>query len=248
MSVTPNFQTFLMLAQKNPGKLIPLTRSFLADSLTPVGAFRRIPSSDYSFLLESVERGERIGRYSFVGSSPEVIFRGYVLPKPGYTMERPNGTTQTFEGDPLLALEKYLADNAALSDISGAAVPPFSGGGVGYLGYDVIRLVEPRLFKNPPAKSGIENLPDLLVPIYRTILAFDHVKNTLTVVHHVRAEGDLKAAYDNALATLENVVKHLCAPMPESLDEIAVLSTPSTENLKSNMTPEQYMGAVEKAK
>ena len=81
MSLTPDLDTFLKLAAEHPGKLIPVSRSFLADGLTPVSAYRRMPPSDYAFLLESVERGEHIGRYSFVGSRPDVIFRGGVFPK-----------------------------------------------------------------------------------------------------------------------------------------------------------------------
>ncbi|HYF50279.1 MAG TPA: anthranilate synthase component I [Planctomycetota bacterium] len=247
MSVTPDFQTFSELARKNPGKLIPVTRSFLADGITPVGAFRRMPPSDYAFLLESVERGERIGRYSFVGSAPEVIFRGHVLPQPGYTLERPGGASERHSGDPLLALEKYLAENAAIPAGEGVPVPPFSGGGVGYLGYDVIRLVEPRL-NTPPSKAGVSDLPDLLVPIYRTILAFDHVRNTVTVVHHARADASPKAAYDAALTAIDNVIKHLRAASPEPLDEIIAPPAPATDDVKSNMTPDAYMRSVEKAK
>jgi len=247
MSVTPDLQTFSDLARRNPGKLIPVTRSFLADGITPVGAFRRMPKSEYAFLLESVERGERIGRYSFVGSAPEVIFRGQVTPQPRYTLERPGGASQNFEDDPLQALEKYLAENAAIAAADGVPVPPFSGGGVGYLGYDVIRLVEPRLNK-PPAKAGIENLPDMIVPIYRTILAFDHVRNTVTVVHHARVEKSPQAAYDAALMAIDHVVIHLRAALPEPLDEIVAPATPPNDDVKSNMTPEAYMRSVEKAK
>src|SRR5258708_2983071 len=102
MSLTPSLETFAALSARNPGKLIPVTRRFLADSLTPVAAFRRIPNSAYAFLLESVERGERIGHYSFVGSSPEVIFRGTVLPEPRYTVETPgDGRVVEHSGDPL---------------------------------------------------------------------------------------------------------------------------------------------------
>src|SRR5208283_162517 len=101
--MTPDLKAFVKLAASNPGKLIPVTRRFLADGLTPVSAYRRMPPSPYAFLLESVERGELIGRYSFVGSGPEVIFRGSVFPTPGYSIERSAGTSTQHTGDPLAA-------------------------------------------------------------------------------------------------------------------------------------------------
>src|SRR5438034_5134357 len=112
--MTPSLTTFLALAKQHPGRLIPVSREFLADGLTPVGAYRRMPPSDYAFLLESVERGEHIGRYSFVGSRPDVIFRGGVFPKPHFTIDRTEGidatqgTSVTRDGDPLKALEEFL--------------------------------------------------------------------------------------------------------------------------------------------
>src|ERR1043165_2781993 len=148
----PDLDTFLKLAMAHPGRMIPVWRSFLADGLTPVAAYRRMPPSDYAFLLESVERGERIGRYSFVGSRPDVIFRGGVFPRPHYSIETSTGTFVTRQGDPRKALEKYLAENRAVQPNAPIPIPPFAGGAVGYLGYDLVRLVEPRLMAHPPAQ------------------------------------------------------------------------------------------------
>src|SRR6266404_228778 len=134
MSLTPDLKSFEQLAARNPGRLIPVTRRFLADGITPLSAFRRMPSSSYAFLLESVERGERIGRYSFVGSAPELIFRGQVFPKPSYTLEQPGAKASEHSGDPLAALEKYLHEHQAIAEPSSPPIPPFCGGAVGYLG------------------------------------------------------------------------------------------------------------------
>src|SRR5438093_11841571 len=122
MSLSPDLQTFLDLTSKNPKHLIPVTRRFLADGLTPVAVYRRMPESPYAFLLESVERGERIGRYSFVGSAPDVIFRGHVFPKPSYSIERLGGETTQHDGDPLAALEAYLKESRALAAAPAAGV------------------------------------------------------------------------------------------------------------------------------
>jgi len=249
MSLSPDFQTFEKLTRENPGKLIPVTRRFLADGLSPVGAFRRLPASPYAFLLESVERGDRIGRYSFVGSAPEIIFRGRVFPKPSYVLERPGSGIEEHDGDPLAALEKYLADHEAIRLGSNVPVPPFAGGAVGYLGYDVIRLIEPRLNAHPPAKAGVEGIPEMLVPVYRTILAFDHVLRVANVVHHAdpRQFKSPREAYAAAEAAIEHLVKHLREPAEEPMDEIA--PTPAGElKLSSNFAPGGYQQAVEKAK
>jgi anthranilate synthase component 1 len=249
--MTPDLSTFLKLAAANPGKLIPVTRSFLADGLTPVGAFRRMPPSPYAFLLESVERGELVGRYSFVGSCPDVIFRGQVFPAPGYTIEYPDGNSSRHAGDPLAALEEYLRGNQAIQNVSSAPAPPFAGGAVGYIGYDIIRLVEPRLAERPAKQPGLPGVPDMLVPIYRTILVFDHLLNTMTVVRHAdpRDGSDVKAAYEKAAAAIEAVVERLRAPATELLDEIAAESgAPPDSAAACNCGQAAYMRAVERAK
>ena len=250
MSLTPDIETFLKLAEQNPGKLIPVSRSFLADGLTPVAAYRRMPPSDYAFLLESVERGERIGRYSFVGSRPDVIFRGGVFPKPHYSVETSTGTYVTRDGDPLEALEQYLKQNRAIEADPSIPVPPFAGGAVGYLGYDVVRLIEPRLMANPPARAGLEDVPDMIVPIYKTILAFDHVSKIATLVHHVdlRETSDPQAAYKNAGEILERVVKRLREPHEEPMDELCSTHTSASAHYTSNVDREAFCAAVEKAK
>ena len=256
MSLSPDLKTFEALAAKNPGKLIPVTRRFLADAITPLSAFRRMPASDYAFLLESVERGERIGRYSFVGSAPDLIFRGQALPKPGYTVETSDGKRTEHSGDPLVALDKYLREHRAIAESEGGrqdartTIPPFCGGAVGYLGYDVVRLIEPRLNAHPPARAGIEGIPDLIVPVYRTVLAFDHVLNTATVVHYADpAQSGAKAAHAAAERAIDAVIASLRAPSVEPLDEIVEPRDGAADPpVRSNMDPAAYMRAVEKAK
>ena len=250
MSLTPDLDTFLKLAAAHPGKLIPVSRSFLADGLTPVAAYRRMPPSDYAFLLESVERGEHIGRYSFVGSRPDVIFRGSVLPKPHYSIETAAGASVSHEGDPLEALENFLKQNRAVQSDSRIPVPPFAGGAVGYLGYDVVRLIEPRLMAHPPARAGLQDVPDMIVPIYKTILAFDHVSKIATLVHHVdlRETTDPHAAYKNAGEIIERVVKCLRQPHEEPMDELPASNPTATAHYTSNVDRDGFCSAVEKAK
>ena len=249
MSLSPDFDTFMKLAAANPGKLIPVSRSFLADGLTPVGAYRRMTPSDYAFLLESVERGERIGRYSFVGSKPDVVFRGSVFPKPHYTIETAPGVSVEREGDPLKALKKFLDENRAVS-CEGLKVPPFAGGAVGYLGYDVARLAEPRLMRHPPAKAGLQHVPEIIVPIYRTIMAFDHVSKIATLVHHVdlKDQRDPQEAYRRAGEIIDRCVSRLREPAAEPMDELPADHSNAVAHYTSNFEREQFCSAVEKAK
>ena len=252
MSLTPDLDTFLKLAAEHPGQLIPVSRSFLADGLTPVAAYRRMPPSDYAFLLESVERGERIGRYSFVGSRPDVIFRGGVFPKPHYSIETSSGTHVSR----MTAIRWRRSTHflkAAIAPIqtdSKIPVPPFAGGAVGYLGYDVVRLIEPRLMAHPPAHAGLEDVPDMIVPIYKTILTFDHVSKIATIVHHVdlHESMDPQAAYRNAGEILERVVKRLREPHEEPLDELPPVNPGTTAKFTSNVDRDGFCKAVEKAK
>ena len=250
MSVAPDLQSFQQQCARHPGKLIPVFRRFLADTLTPVAAFRRLAGSEYGFLLESVERGERMGRYSFVGGDPEIIFSGNVLPEPTHRIShagRAPGATQ--EGDPLQALEQYLAEHVAIPPDPALGVPPFAGGAVGYLGYDIARLFEPRLFQAPPSRHGIEGMPDILVPVYRTIVAFDHVKNAIFIVHHADPrDGSPEAAYQQASVALNQVARRLGEPGHEPLSEIHEPPVSDAAGVRSNFGREEYLQAVERAK
>jgi anthranilate synthase component 1 len=249
MSMAPDLAGFVELCRRHPGHLVPITRRFLADTLTPVEAFRRLGQERHGFLLESVEHGERVGRYSFVGSAPEVVFSGDVLPRPELAEERPGqapGGRQP--GDGLAALQRYLAANPAVEPDAALEVPPFAGGAVGYLGYDIVRLIEPRLFRRPPARRGLPDIPDLLVPVYRTIVAFDHVKNLIFVVHHADPrEGGPEAAYWKGSARISQVVERLVAPGTVPLTELPAPAS-GAPSVTSNMSREQFLAAVRRGK
>ncbi|MCZ7648812.1 MAG: anthranilate synthase component I [Planctomycetota bacterium] len=249
MSVVPDLRTFSALHARHPDRLIAVHRRFLADTLTPVEAFARLGGSEYGFLLESVERGERIGRYSFVGAEPEAVFRGQVLPEPRVSMTRAGAAPEPPRpGDPVAEIERYVAANRALPPDPAWGVPPFAGGAVGYLGYDIARLFEPRLARRPPAKLGFPGVPDVLVPVYRTLLAFDHVKNVVFVVHHADPrEGGPEAAHARACKTLDEVVAKLATPRAGPLSEILPAAAPA-EEVQSNLERAAFLKAVEAAK
>jgi anthranilate synthase component I len=136
----PNYATFQTLSAK--GNLIPVYREILADLDTPVGAFKKIDDGRYGFLLESIEGGEKWGRYTFLGSSPAVVIRG----KGSWVEIVEEGLVKRVEvADPLNYIRDYMARYLPV-EVPG--IPRFFGGAVGYLGYDAVRHFETLPDKN----------------------------------------------------------------------------------------------------
>src|SRR5438067_478016 len=189
MSHFPPFETFAELARTHT--VVPVYRRLTSDTLTPVSAFKKIEEGDWSFLFESVVGGERIGRYSFLGTGP---FR--MIEARGNAVRTRQGDGPWVEStavDPLKVLEEMIAAYRAPT-LPG--LPRFCGGAVGYAGYDTVRYVE-RLPNAPPDDRG---LPDLCFAFYDRMVIFDQVAKTVAVVAHavVKDGDDLRAAYDAA--------------------------------------------------
>jgi len=234
--LTPDLDLFRTLGAD--GAYVPVSREYLADELTPVAAFRRLARDErHAFLLESVEGGENIGRYSFLGAGPEAVFRASLEKA---TIER-DGRTETVPGDPFAALEAQLA-RYRVAEVAG--LPRFSGGAVGYVSYDAVRCIE-RLPDQPPDMLGVPDFYFLLSP---TVLVFDHVRKTLRIVTHARAGSDPEAAYAAARARIEAVAARLAPPHDEPLSPSALASAPAPPVPESNFTREAYEKAVERAK
>ncbi len=168
---TPSLEQFRELARQ--GNLIPVARQILADMETPVSAFRKIDSGNYAFLLESVEGGEQWGRYSFLGSNPSLVVRAH-----GEQVEILQGHGAEVLADvrdPLTALRRVLANYRA---VIVPGLPRFTGGLVGYLGYDAVRHLE----RLPGTATADLGLPDALFLLTDTLLIFDNVTHRITVV------------------------------------------------------------------
>jgi len=213
-------------AMAGQGNLVPVYRSINADLETPVSAYLKVARPPYSFLLESVEGGERLGRYSFIGTEPyHVIKTG-----PGQS----GGQV-----DPLTLVQEEM-DRYELVPV--ADLPRFHGGAVGYLAYDTISYFEPRV---PPMPADPQGLPESVFTFVDTLLVFDHVRHDIKVVSHVRLNGDIGRAYAEATQKIDDMVRRLAQPL-ELPPDLAGAEPGEAEEVRSNFTQEEYGAAVEK--
>ncbi len=179
---------------KQEGNLLPVYREINADLETPVSAYLKIASGDYSFLLESVEGGERLARYSFLGTEPARVF----------TMQGGNDVSGI---DPCILIEKEFKQYRSIP-VDG--LPRFNGGVVGYLSYEVARYFE-RL--PSPAKDPL-NLPEARLMLADTLLIFDHLAHKIKVVSHAHLDGDIEESYKEATEKIDRLVERLKNPVP----------------------------------
>ena len=232
--VFPSYDIFSTLAEQ--GNLIPVFREIMADMDTPVSAFRKLDDGTFSYLLESIEGGEKWGRYSFLGSSPSLIIRskGTIVE----TIE--NGVTTTVTADDPLACIRDLLRRFSPVEVEG--LPRFFGGAVGYLGYDMVRHFE----HLPTDKPALIDAYDSYFLITDTIVIFDNMRQKIKVVYNAHLNGSItpEQAYDEATKKIDAIVRRLRAPLPE---EKRACSGKQIE-FTSNITREQYETAVEKAK
>ena len=239
----PTFEAFEREARQ--GNVVPVVRSVLADLHTPVGAFMRIAgNSPYSFLLESVEGGERIARYSFLGAEPEMIVRG----KGMQTLVERDGNSESF---PIFATEWVRDYFRGRSLARRSGLVPFAGGAVGYVGYDAAQWFEPAL--RDDSTQPLDAPTDAVWMFYRTVLAFDRVKQRLEIVSIVFTEeaggshDRLRTLYDDAVARTREIEKKIfeTGPLPEM--------QPQPENagnisLQSNWTRRAFEDGVRRVK
>ena len=234
--MTPDFQTFSRLAEQ--GNVAPVWKALTADLETPVSAYWKLARDQPdSFLFESVEGGERIGRYTFLGVDPflKVVARGdQVEIRESGRVERKTGSI--FELLPELT--------GRYKSVHPEGLPPFTAGAVGFIGYDLVRLVETRV---PPFRETDVDQPDAVFLFFSTLLAFDHLKHQILAIANVRTDewDDLQAGYDDAVRQIEALEETLSGPLP-ALPEADAESGPA--EIKSNMGREAYCSAVEKAK
>ncbi|SNB44642.1 anthranilate synthase component I [Geobacter sp. DSM 9736] len=232
---TPDLNLFRSLCAK--GNLIPVYREIMADMDTPVSAFRKIDDGRYSFLLESIEGGEKWARYSFLGASPSVVIRSK-----GENIEIiEDGVVRRVEGvrDPLGFVRDFLS---RFRPVELPGIPRFFGGAVGYVGYDMVRHFEDL----PASTPAVIGAYDSYFVITDTILIFDNVSQKIKVVSnaHMEEGSSPEEAYEEACKKVDAIIARLKTPLP------AQQAVPATGHVSfaPNMTREAYEGAVEKAK
>jgi anthranilate synthase component 1 len=221
LSLQPSLAQARALARKH--NLIALRHSFIEDCETPVSAFlklRALAPGEPAFLLESADQGQRVGRWSFIGFRPRAVLRWSLA----------DG------GDPYALAAEAVArfDQAPMSD-----APPFTGGAVGFFGYDLVRAVEP-LGDAPPDALG---LPDMALMLSDALVVFDHLKHTVTILANadLDAEPDIDRAYEAAARTISEVRGVLAGPVPRARPAAGARAIPE---FRSNMTRERFEAMV----
>ncbi len=243
-STRPSLDEVAEIARRNSDiRAVPIFREVMADLETPVSAFLKIRGSGPAFLLESIEGGERLARYSFIGSEPIAVLtmRAGVA-----TLESAGGqSAATPYDDPLVPLASMIAAGRA-PEMPDLPLPRFTGGAVGYLSYEAVRAFEPRV---PSAPGPGLDLPDGVWMLTDALLVFDHLARTIKAVAHVPlGELPLREAYDRAEARIDELITRLRTEHP-AMPLGGELSPRSAEDRQvPNTSRERYLEMVETAR
>ena len=219
LELTPSLEEVRELAKDHT--LVPLRHTFIADCETPVSAYLKLRGDGPSFLLESAEQGQQVGRWSFLGFRPRAVIR----------------LARGEHPDPYRLVDEELA-RYRIAPLDG--LPPFAGGAVGMFGYDLARSAEPTVGEPNPDDTG---MPELAVMVTDVLLAFDHLRHEVTVLANVVAEGDVDRAYEDAAAAIADVRERLRGPVPQ-----AGAGRREPPEFASNLGADGYAEAVERAK
>ena len=234
--MSPDFKAFEEHARH--GNVVPVHKVLTADLETPVSAYLKLAARNrYSFLLESVEGGEKIGRYTFLGADPFLLVRAN-----GTRVEIQRGSKTVRRRGNVIEILREITQEFRPAGTEG--LPPFSAGAVGYAGYDLIRLIEPRV---PPFRKNDVKMPDAVFAFFTTLLAFDHLKHQIYAISNVRCdewEGRLRQGYRDACRRIARLEKVLARPLRPPK------TRPATKPLevKSNVGKQRHCKSVEKAK
>ena len=237
--IRPDFREFQRLAKQ--GNLIPLYEVLSADLLTPVSAYLRIAQgARYSFLLESIEGGEKIARYTFAGAHPEEVFR---FNAGACVMESPDRIVWE-ERDPVSFLRERIEH---FKPVRVPGLPSLVAGAIGYFSYDMVRLIE-RLPKRLRDEIG---LYDAMLAFYHGLIAFDHVQHRLWIVRNVFTGGPggtLRSRYNDAVGEIRHTRKLLEQPVAAERPRKESRGKSSKLRVTSNFRRPEYLAAVRKAK
>ena len=228
-------------ALQDQGNLIPLYRELIADLETPVSAYLKVAEGPYSFLLESVEGGQSLARYSFIGADPYLTVRL----EEGVAYANQSGYKQAIPyDDPLVALQSFLSPYKA---VNVPGLPRFLGGAVGYLSYESVRFFE----KLPVASNDPNGFPDGVYMFVDSMVVFDHVERRMKVVSHVHTDEDkpLEQSYKEAIARIKRIARKLDGRRPDApTAERPISDVRVRDRAEFNIERAYYDSMVERAK
>lgn len=242
LTIEPSLAEFRERAAR--GTIVPVWVEVFADQDTPVSAYERVRAvlrerdrASHTFLLESVEGGERIGRYSFIGGRPRAIFRARGR---RVEVQRENGSRETIDDiDPLDALRRLMARYRPVPD---PRLPPFIGGAVGFIGYDAIAVFEPRV---PVREDRASRAPDMVFMITDTLVVFDRAHHTLKIIANAWVGDGVDAGYAAARREIAALVEALLAPRPRRLTDVRAPT--HAPDVRSTMSREAFEQAARRA-
>ncbi len=220
------------------GDLVPVYRTMLADLETPVSVYMKLAQAgNISFLLESVEGGEQVGRYSFLGVNP----KGMITIQNNQVIRTHHGKTTVRDlpagENPLLAIKQEFS---RVRPVKIEGLPRFVGGAVGFVGYDVVRYFE----RLPDTASKDLDVPDAAFLLPDTLVIFDHAKHQLILLANAHNTGDPDEAYDDAVRRIDELAAALRQPLPE----IPGPGEPLAADMSSNVSQEKFEDNVRAAK
>jgi len=235
----PDLETFRGLAKE--GNLVPVYRELSADMDTPVSVFLKLKQEPPTFLLESVEGGEKLGRYSFIGVGHNLILRA----SGNRAIIHRNGERQKAhleEGRDCLNLVQELLAQRQVVKVPG--LPRFFGGAVGYISYDMVRHFE----KLPECPHDELGLPECVFVFTDTMIIFDHVQHKMKIVSNTYVDGPIEGVYKQATTKIDSIVARLSKPAPPELGGATKKINPQDKEIESNFTQEEYEAAVRACK
>jgi anthranilate synthase component 1 len=237
-----DFDSFEELFRTGKYRYIPICAEFITDSETPVTAFAKLTEKPGRFLLESVERGEQVGRYSFIGWEPLAIISAMGSE---VTINDLSGTVTYVAPDPMIEVQKKL-ESLQVAPISRPG--KFFGGAVGYLGYDYVRLIEKIPAKNPYT-TGV---PDLQWMVPKYLACFDHVSHKITIIVLAEVTSSEAQSYQNAIAEMETILARFqnkldLSPL-DGFQNPGGAGIDQSQNRQSSLTKAEFMDRVSRIK
>ena len=243
MDIRPSEAEFVKLAKR--GNVIPVYGELPADLETPVSAFLKLDDGRFSYLLESVAGEEKVARFSFLGSRPRALFTStgrHIELSTFQEGRRPQVRRVDTLEDPLAELERLLR---GLRCVPVEGLPRFTGGLVGYLGYNVVRFLE----RLPPHQLDDLHVPDIMLMLSEAMAIFDHAQHTLLLVVTARLEGTSpRAAYRRAVREIQGLAARLRRPLAPARQPRAPLHPRRRSEPRPTIDRAEFLRAVERAK